>query len=71
MKKKYYLYIILGVVFATTIIPGVFMWLGIATPANMVANGYNAVFGDPNGLPCISIITDGVLLALMILGATK
>ena len=72
MKKKYYLYMILGIAFAMFIIPGVCNWLGITPPSKLIADGFTAVFGESNGFNgVLAFITAGALIVLLIFGATK
>ena len=72
MKKKHYLYMILGLAFGLFVLPGVSLWLGFPTPSQGIANMFTAVLGESsvvNDLIAFSIL--GGFMALIILGASK
>lgn len=72
MKKKNFLYMFLGLVFAMTIVPGLSMWLGFPAPSQGISNMFTAVLGESslvNDLIAFSIVV--VFIVLVILGALK
>ncbi|WP_252504364.1 hypothetical protein [Sporosarcina sp. Marseille-Q4943] len=73
MKKKYILYLILGVVFGMFISPMVTEWLGLPSPSHGVANLLTVVFGEqPNGVNALlAILVPLVFAVLLLVGAIK
>lgn len=72
MKKRHYLYMIIGIAFAVVILPGVLMWLEYPTPSQAIANMFTAILGESNfvnNLIAFSIV--GVFIALIIVGVSK